>query len=277
MKTLITGGNGFSATHMRLLLPAKGVTITDILDTPGGITCDLANFEQTYALIKKTKPARIYHFSGSFSNNYEHDYKCNLLTTKNILDAVLQLKLSTRTLLVGSAAEYGLVKLADNPIKETQPLKPVSVYGLTKTFQTSLMNTYVGLHGMDILMARPFNLLGKNMSPALFIGNLYKQIRQYKAGEVEHITVGNLNNKRDYISITEAVKYFKLIMEKGKSGEIYNVGSGSSVKISSLLKTILAEENISMSVVKSVAHTNKNKLDIKDIRADIQKLRNLLR
>lgn len=277
LKILITGANGFSAGNMlKILPPQKGLVLTDIKGTKNVTACDLADFDQTLALIKKTKPDRIYHFSGSFTNNYLHDYKCNVLTTKNILDSILQLKLTTRVLLIGSSAEYGLVKPKDNPIAETQPLKPVSIYGLTKSYQSLLMSTYVQLYNLDVVMARTFNLLGKNMSPALFIGNVYKQIEQYRSGQIENITLGNLRNKRDYITIEQAVGYYQLIMEKGRSGEVYNVGSGQSIKMEALLKAILKQEKISFAVVKTQNNLNHNKLDIKDIRADISKLKGLL-
>ena len=276
MKILITGANGFSGRKMQELLRAKNkLTLADISTAPHVTTCDLTNFEQTLALLRKTKPQKIYHFTGSFTNNYERDYKCNVVATKNILDAVLELKLKTRILLIGSSAEYGMVKKKDNPIAESYPLNPVSIYGLTKVYQTKLMQLYCALYNMDIVMARTFNLMGKGLSPQLFIGKLYQQIELYKAGKLSHITVGNTGNKRDYISIDEAIKYYRLIMDEGEQGEVYNVGTSKSIQISALLKNILKEEKLKSTAVKAMTGLQKNKMDVSDIRADIKKLNRL--
>ena len=253
MKILITGANGFSGRKMQELLRAKNkLTLADISTAPHVTTCDLTNFEQTLALLRKTKPQKIYHFTGSFTNNYERDYKCNVVATKNILDAVLELKLKTRILLIGSSAEYGMVKKKDNPIAESYPLNPVSIYGLTKVNQTK----------------------HSKAASALF-DKLYQQIELYKAGQLAHITVGNTGNKRDYISIDEAIKYYRLIMDEGEQGEVYNVGTGKSIQISALLKNILKEEKVKSTAVKAMTGLQKNKMDVSDIRADIKKLNRL--
>jgi GDP-4-dehydro-6-deoxy-D-mannose reductase len=125
---------------------------------------------------------------------------------------------------------------------------------------------------MDIVMARTFNLMGKGLSPQLFIGKLYQQIELYKGGKLSHITLGNTSNKRDYISIDEAITHYRLIMDKGKRGEVYNVGTGKSIQISALLKSILKEEKVKLAAVKTMASLHKNKLDVSDIRADVKKL-----
>jgi nucleoside-diphosphate-sugar epimerase len=75
-------------------------------------------------------------------------------------------------------------------------------------------------------MALTLNLLKINIIDKVFIGRLYKQIKEYKLEAVSKIILGNMSNKRDYIPIDDAVKKYILIMERGTSGEVYNVGSG---------------------------------------------------
>ena len=91
----------------------------------------------------------------------------------------------SRVLLVGSSAEYGNIEEGESPISELHPLNPTSIYGLTKIFQTHLMRLYVELHGLDIVMARVFNLNGKGISDKLFIGSLYKQIKDFKSNKIK--------------------------------------------------------------------------------------------
>lgn len=279
MTSIITGAFGFTGRHLaeslegekiyltrshkKIKEPKKNIIQSDLLDV---------NFVNT--LIDKYKPNNIYHLAGSFTQNYEKDFAANVLATKNILDAVKEFSPSSRVLLVGSAAEYGIVKLQDCPISENARLNPFNIYGLTKIYQKNLMDFYVNLYALDIVMARPFNLYGKGASSLLFIGNLYKQINLYKSGKLSEIFLGNLEAKRDYILIKDAVKHYIKIMESGISGEVYNVASGKLISIKDLLKKILDEEGLDMSIIKS----NSRPIQANDssvIFADISKLNGL--
>ena len=147
MRILVTGAAGFTAFHLAKLLAANGDTpaVCDELyfssqqtDKPeycaNYIPCDLSQFEAVNSLISSINPNQIYHLAGSFTNDYSLDYAANVLSTKNILDSLLQSGINARVLLIGSAAEYGAIEKADNPIPESHALRPVSIYGLTKVY-----------------------------------------------------------------------------------------------------------------------------------------------
>ncbi|QFS45344.1 NAD-dependent epimerase/dehydratase family protein [Nostoc sphaeroides] len=280
MKLLITGSSGFTGTHLVKYLQQNPdlkiycLTRSQPHDTNSFI-CDLTDGNSVDNLIKEIKPDKIYHLAGSYTNDYSVDYANNVLSTKNILDSIIKNKISCRVLLIGSAAEYGLIKENENPVKEDHALNSVSIYGLTKVYQTHLMKFYCQVHELDIVMARTFNLMGKNISSQLFIGRIYQQIEDYKNGKIEKIILGDLQSKRDYVDVKEAVKYYEAVMNYGKTGEIYNVGSGSSVKLSDLFEKILAENDLSTSIteIKSINHVNQ--LNVNDIFADLSKV-NLL-
>lgn len=280
MRILITGAEGFSGRYLTDLLEQRSshqIYLTDRrpITLSNLFICNLADTKSVMALIKEIHPHQIYHLAGSFSNNYNTDYEANVLSLKNILDCLLALELKTRVLLIGSAAEYGIVDIGDNPVSEDHPLTPVSVYGLTKLYQTCLMRYYCLVHKMDLLMARTFNLFGKEMSNRLFIGRVYDQVTKYKRGEISKITVRNLLSKRDYIDVSEAIKYYELIMNHGKTSEVYNVGSGKSTMIRDLLKEIFDEFQIEVDSLEVKAESNNDKIDITDIYADIKKLKKL--
>lgn len=274
---LITGANGFSARYLAsLLLNRKGVHLAyadlKVKNKKDWHKCDLADFKQTFQLLKKIGPGQIYHLAGAYSNDYDTDYKANVLTTKNILDSILKAKLKCRVLLIGSAAEYGNVSERDNPVAEDHPLNPVSVYGLTKVYQTYLMKFYFLIFDMDIVMARVFNLFGRDMPEALFVGRLYKQIEDYKKRHISKITVGNLDNKRDYIDVAEAVKYYETIMNYGIAGEIYNVGTGKSARSYDILQSALKENGLPMDIVDKFNTGKHARADVADIYADLKKI-----
>lgn len=280
MKILITGAAGCTASSLIPLLasnPAHDLVLTDVaaVASPLGQICDLTDTAAVNSLLTSVRPRQIYHLAGSFSNDYETDYRVNVLAAKNLMEGCLQLQLECRILLVGSSAEYGLISAEDNPVSELQLLNPVSIYGVTKAMQTHMMKYYYYVHNLDVVMARTFNLIGKNMSNRLFIGRLYEQIEKFKKGEIEKITLGNLDNRRDYLPVNAAVSCYRTIMNNGEAGEFYNVGSGTSITMRELLKKILADNGLSETVVEAGVVPSVNKLDVKDMYADIRKISKL--
>lgn len=283
MNILITGAGGFSGKNLTKILskdPSNTLYLCDRIPCrkKDWITCDLGVSEHVDTMINQTNPEQIYHLAGTFSNDFNLDFESNVLTTKNIFDTLLRHKHRCRVLLVGSAAEYGLVAPEDNPITEQHLLNPISIYGLTKLYQTNLMHYYCFNYDIDVVMARTFNLLGKGQSDKLFIGRIYNQINLLRNGKIRKIVLGNLDNTRDYIDISKAIKYYIHIMNLGKSGEIYNVGSGRPIRIYDLLINILRRNDMSMDLVDTRRNIGiKNKSDVKNIYADVSKIKELVR
>jgi nucleoside-diphosphate-sugar epimerase len=279
MKVLVTGAGGFSGRHLISHLSADlsvrifCATVTPRCET-GWLFCDMTQKKAVSDLIRQVMPDQIYHLAGLNTGDYDSDYRVNVLSTKNLLEAIVEGKRPCRMLLVGSSAEYGFVSEGDNPVKEDHALAPMSVYGLTKVYQTYLMKFYYSFHNLDVVMARPFNLLGRGAPGNLFIGRVYEQIEAFRAGRTAKIVLGNLESRRDYIPIEKAVRYYARIMQRGKPGEIYNVGSGTSIPIRDLLKRTLEKNGLSMALVEE-RKTELQKFDIKNLVADIAKLKML--
>jgi GDP-4-dehydro-6-deoxy-D-mannose reductase len=281
MRVLITGASGFSGRALYKNLSEKKsceLFTSDMVSTAklnNYTHCDLLDQGNVNALLLKVKPDVIYHLAGTFSNDYERDYAANVSVPKNILESVKEVAKECRVMLIGSAAEYGIVENSENPIKETRTLRPASVYGLTKVYQTYLMKYYVNAFDLDIIMARPFNFYGEGMSETQFVGRVYRQIRALKKGEIKKITVGNLDSGRDYIPIDDTVSHYITIMERGKKGEIYNVGYGVPMRTGVLLNKILDEENIDDKFIEIAKSERDNIYDVSQVYADINKLEEL--
>jgi len=258
---LVTGSSGFVGRHLLDYLKnntdskciglTRAPTKNDDNDT---VICDLNDNDQLDQLIIKLQPSLIFHTAGSFSNDFETDFQINVRCTKNLLDSVKENSPASRILLMGSAAEYGEINNDENPVAEDHPLKPISIYGWSKAAQTQLAQLYVKTYGMDIVIARTFNLLGKGMSEKLFVGRVEKQINAILTGEADRITVGNLDAERDYIEIEKACALYYEIARKGKSGEIYNVGSGRATGMRALLSKLLQQAGLDNSVIDENSH-----------------------
>jgi GDP-4-dehydro-6-deoxy-D-mannose reductase len=203
---------------------------------------------QVKSVVQAVQPAIIIHLAASFGQEYDEAFATNVEGARHLFSALQSTNLHSRVVLAGSAAEYGIVAPEENPINENRLLRPVSVYGLTKSWQTSL-GLLCAHQGQDVVIARIFNLWGPGLSSRLFAGRVEMQIQNVLTGVYRRIEVGPLSAIRDYISLDEAALQMMAITERGISGHIYHVASGQPVVMRDLLSMRLSEDGLSMDIV----------------------------
>lgn len=274
-RVLVTGGEGAFGNIVSNALRSRGYDV--VCGTRRSVThvglhqIDITDSLSVNAAIQAIKPAAVIHLAATFANDYDEAYATNVLGGKNILSAVKESGLSTRVILAGSAAEYGLVAPEENPIRVDRVLRPVSTYGLTKSWQTNygLMCAH---QGMDVIVARIFNLDGPGLSEALFVGRITRQIHEVVTGVRERIQVGPLSAVRDYISTDEAASQLINIMERGRSGLVYHVASGQPIKMRDLLQKHLDAAGLNFGIVDEAAALSlRTGYDVPAIYADISR------
>lgn len=283
MTILVTGANGgfgkifLPILRTKYLEPVIGTGRSNI-ESADYFSCDLTDVRSVSCLIAKVKPRLIFHLAGSFTGQFENDFKVNTLSAKYLFDSILAQKLVTRIVVFGSAAEYGAVLAEDNPISEMQPCKPVSVYGLTKYYQTAIAEFYARTTNSDVVIARVFNLAIAGLSQRLFFGRAHAMIEAYKHKQIAKMEFGNLSSERDYIGAEEAVSQLLAIAERGISGEVYNVGGGVPKTMRSLLIEMLSKEGIPTDVIieTSSEAIGRKGFDVPIIYADTSKISTIL-
>ena len=186
---LITGSSGFTAGHFMDYLAVSGISddrifAADMAPGPCGmrkghfIKVDLLDKGQVSRMLKKADPGLIFHFAGlNFSRDYDRLLRGNFFTTNNLLDAVVRNGMGPRILVIGSSAEYGIAGNSKKPIKETEPLAPITAYGVSKAAQTMLALQYHSAYGLYIVVARSFNLIGPGQTSALVCGSIVGQVK----------------------------------------------------------------------------------------------------
>jgi len=274
MRILVTGAAGFLGRALTARLasqPGHQLHLTDVRPSPGTVLCDLLAPAEVAALLQTAAPDQIYHLAGTFTNDYSSDFAANVTASQHLLDAAHQTKRATRVLLIGSAAEYGSVDPGDNPLKESQPLAPVSIYGWTKACQTLLMRYYRRVYSLDVVMGRIFNLSGAGASTRLFVGRLEEQLALLLTGKVREITVGNLESRRDYLPVEAAAAQLERVMRFGQSGQEYHVASGVPTRMRDLLHQELRRRGLPVDCAREVLDPPAGKLDAPEIYADISK------
>lgn len=256
MSILITGATGgfgriFSNWMERAGDDQVVITGRTALSRKNYLRCDFERPDEIRALLTKVRPRRIFHLAGNFDNDFSRCLAVNTMSAKHIFDTLLAEDIEARVVLIGSAAEYGVVTPEENPIREDRVLRPVSVYGLTKAYQTQMAHFYAHNHSVDVVVARVFNLLVSGLSERLFLGRLEGMINRLRRGEIEKIELGNLESQRDYISGEEAIRQIDLVANFGRRGEVYNVGSGRPMQMRELLDRMLLAAGLDWSVVRA--------------------------
>jgi nucleoside-diphosphate-sugar epimerase len=276
---LITGSTGAlgRALIRRLRADPTGINVFaptrhDLYDP-----LDLRDKDQIERTVKRVRPNLILHIAATFSSDFDEAYAVNVVATRHLLSAIEGTSLPARVVLIGSAAEYGAVSADENPINEDRVLRPVSIYGLTKAWQTELAYHHA-TRGSDVVVARVFNLTGPHMSEQLFIGRLHRQIDEIRRGQRMRIEVGPLSAIRDYLPIDDAVEQLLAVADFGEAGEVYHVASGIPIIMRELLRRELAAHGLSDSIVaEGIGLSNRSGYDVPSIYADISRTTELLK
>ena len=256
MKTLVTGSAGFVGHHLIKHLKDCGDEVSGTDRVEGGP--DLKNFSDINKLLKKAKPEVIFHLAGqadvalSWKDPIE-TFRTNVEGTVNLLAAAREAGVE-KVLTVTSADIYGSVSATDIPINENTPFKPVSPYAASKAAaDTASLQAYIG-YGQNVIRARSFNHLGPGQSDRFVSSAIASQIAKNEKTEQEVIKIGNLKAKRDFTDVRDVVKAYRLLAEKGKEGEVYNVCSGVAIPILSIAEKLikLAKKEMRLEIQKEL-------------------------
>lgn len=258
-RSLITGINGFAGSHLAELLIKKNHKISGIsnnLSFTQNISAikaklklfetDLRNKHALLEVIKKVKPDYIFHLAAqSFAPTSVDDPKTtfdiNFYGTFNILEAVRILKLNCVTQIACSSAEYGMVYPNEIPIKETNPLRPLNPYAVSKIAADFLGHQYFRTYGLRIIRTRAFNHEGPRRGEQFATSSFAKQIAEIEKGIKEaRIQVGNLDTKRDFTDVRDMVRAYYLSVKKCEPGVVYNICSGKAWSIKKVLDYLLS-------------------------------------
>ena len=261
MRVLITGITGFVGSHLaEFLLPQKEVEVfgtlrwrskTDNIDHLKErirmFECDLRDASSVHQLISQVRPDRVFHLAGQSFVPMSWKAPSETMTTNaigqiNLLEAIRDLDLKPRVQVAGSSEEYGLVLDKELPVVETNPLRPLSPYGVSKVAQDFLGYQYARSYGMFIVRTRAFNHTGPRRGEVFATSNFAKQIALIETGLQEPvIRVGNLDSRRDFTDVRDIIRGYWLALDKGEAGEVYNLCSGKDVSIRQMLDLLLSK------------------------------------
>jgi GDP-4-dehydro-6-deoxy-D-mannose reductase len=260
MRVLITGITGFAGSHLAdyLLAEQPGVeiygicrwrsrreNITHLGDRVQLAEADLRDGSSLRQVVADVRPDAIFHLAAQSFVPTSWRAPTETLTTNiagqsNLFEAVRSVGLDPVIQIAGSSEEYGLVLPDEVPIRESNPLRPLSPYAVSKVAQDLLAYQYFRSYGMKTVRTRGFNHTGPRRGDVFVSSNFAKQIAAIEAGRQQPvIRVGNLDAVRDFTDVRDMVRAYYLLLTNGEPGEVYNIGTGKARSIQQLLDCLL--------------------------------------
>jgi GDP-4-dehydro-6-deoxy-D-mannose reductase len=249
-KVLVTGINGFVGQHLLKELLAHDIEVVGV-GGPGlaSITDRLTEYFEmdlndaaAAQKIDFTGVDGVIHLAGLAAVGPSFDAPMDYIATNigiqvNLFEAALDRKATPRFVVISSGTLYD--PKAEQPLTENSPVLPNSPYAVSKIGQEQ-MGQYYASRGFEVIIARPFNHIGPGQNPGFIVPDLAQQIVAAAKGDQGEVLVGNLDAMRDYTDVRDIVQAYRLLLEKGRSGEIYNICSGKALSGHEILAGLLA-------------------------------------
>jgi len=240
MRALITGGKGFVGQWLAAHLKDRGDDVA-VID----IETDVADGAAVRRVMADVAPEAVYHLAamthvGESWENPSQVLRVNVLGTAEILAASRSVEgTGPRVLVVSSAEVYGVVTPTQLPLDEDTPTAPASPYAASKLAAEAVALQAWRGYGQPVVVVRPFNHIGPGQSPNFFVPALAKRIVEAGRSGARSLRVGTLTTRRDFTDVRDVVVAYRLLIERGNPGAVYNVCSGRDVAMSEVAAQLL--------------------------------------
>lgn len=260
MNVLVTGADGFVGKWVCAELLSRGHAVIgavrsldavalirdrwrDRLDEVQWVPMELSS-ESSIEEALKTEPETVIHLAAIASGAEARvdpvkAWQVNCMGTCSLVYAIQRLSLKVRLLLVSTGEVYG--SGLTRPAHETDPLRPCSPYAASKAAAEVAVSEYHRRSDADVLIARPFAQAGPGQREQFVVSAFAHRLLDAKQRGEHAVRVGNLEPIREFLDVRDVSVALCLLMEKGQSGDIYNIAGGTVLSLSELL-AMIAEE-----------------------------------
>jgi len=263
MRALVTGGAGFVGQWLTRSLLERGdsVDLTGLGPTFAGpdvltpderratrwLPADMRNVDEVESVVERSAPDVVFHLAGvSFPPDAEKSpastYDVNVLGSVRLLGAIQRRiaagVMNPVTLIVGSGMQYGAHSMAAMPLRETAEQRPMTTYAASKGAQEVAALQFFRASGLRVVCTRSFNHSGAGQAGQYLLPSLVARALRVQGGSERRLTLGN-DVVRDYLHVSDVVRAYLLLVERGVAGEVYNVSSGRGVSARQLAEDVL--------------------------------------
>lgn len=260
-RVLVTGAGGFVGPHLVAALVARGAQVRGAglgappADVPltGWVEADFADRDACAAAIAAGPLDAVVHLAGQSSaarsfEAPEETFRANVTGTWTLLETLRTQAPAVRALVVGTSEVYGPIEPGTRAAEDA-PYAPVSPYALSKAAAEQVARAYHETHGLDVVCARPFGHTGPGQTPRFVIPSFAQQIAAIEAGRAEPVLrVGNLEVTRDLSDVRDVVQGYVALLERGRSGGVYNLCRGEGVSLSDVVAGLARRARVEVRV-----------------------------
>lgn len=249
MRALVTGGKGFVGTWLAEHLRACGDEVVAI-----DVETDVADQAALDPVVADAAPDAVYHLAARthVGESWEvpaEVLRVNVLGTASVLAAARRLPRSPTVLVVSSAEVYGSVRPEELPLTEASPVAPVTPYAASKAAAEQVALQAWRGYGQPVVVVRPFNHVGPGQAPTFAVPALARRIVEARRTGAPSLAVGTLTTRRDFTDVRDVVQAYRLLVERGEPGRVYNVCSGRDVAVADVAARLLALAGASLALV----------------------------
>lgn len=260
MRALISGGTGFVGTHLAGFLVGQGVEVFVFSRTVprepsprvAYFEADIRDLSALRQICEETQPDEIYHLAAVPSiadswNDPRGTFDINVAGTHNLLQACMPLASRPRFLNVSTAQVYAA--RSEPGLTEDCPVQPVSPYAATKAMAELLVYLYPRSQQERVVTARPFNHSGPGQSADYVLSDFARQIAEMEIGaRAPVLVVGDLEVERDFTDVRDVVRAYVMLLQGGRGGEVYNVCSSATYRISSAVDVLQSLTSVRLAI-----------------------------
>lgn len=244
----LTGAAGFVGRHLASLARAEGheVVGVDRRDVEGAHTVDLRDADRLRSVLERARPTWVVHLAGVLrSPDALAFYGAHVEGTVALLEAVVRLPTRPRVVLASSSAVYGR---ATGVLREDQPAAPLTHYAASKLAQEVVAARAGAADGLEVVVARSFNVVGPGQPETLAAGAFARQIALAERTGRREISVGELGATRDFVDVRDVARAYLALAARGRPGGVYNVCSGVGTTLRALLDELLLAARVPVEV-----------------------------
>ena len=249
---LVTGAGGFCATHLAACLASDaGTSVVGLgrrrepshsAGLADYVSCDVTDRTRLAQALRAIRPDWVFHLAGTSSGDRRHQLATNARGTENLLAALLRECPEASAVVMGTAAEYGQVPPRHLPVVEERPCRPRTAYGVSKYAATRAALRLHRAHGLRVIVARPFNMIGPLIPQSVVLGAVLRQIRDAIAlgRRPAEVRVGPTDAQRDFVRVEDVAEALVRMVRGAHWGGVFNLCTGIATSVRTLLDLVAA-------------------------------------
>jgi GDP-4-dehydro-6-deoxy-D-mannose reductase len=221
------------------------------------IRVDLTDTAAVRLALRDVGPAVVFHLAASPTSKQADGAAATEMVAETVSSTVSLMSAIASTcrplvILAGSAAQYGALRIEENPVNEDSRCNPVTPYGWAKAAAEATARAFAASASLQIIPIRVFNIVGPGEPPTTVASAIAARVAAVLDGRSEEVPVRDLSAVRDFTDVRDIAAGFVDLAERGTPGRVYNLCSGRPASVGDVVDGLLAAAGLDHKVVREL-------------------------